>query len=135
MTLAKNWQRFEGGLIFLSGLSIYSLHADIMPWWVCVLVFFAPDISFAGYAFGARVGSVVYNFVHIYAFGTLLIAFGLLQTVPLMLGLGALWLAHSGFDRLLGYGLKSPDSFSITHLGRLGKLREANSERPAGHPQ
>ena len=40
--------------------------------------------------------------------------------LPLM-ALGALWLAHSGFDRMLGYGLKAQTSFKDTHLGRLGK--------------
>lgn len=123
MIVARTWQRIEGGLIFISGLFMYSLHASMMPWWASVLVFFAPDVSFAGYVLGTRAGSVAYNSVHIYAFGTSLIVFGLLQETPWPLGLGALWLAHSGFDRLLGYGLKSPDEFSITHLGRIGKER------------
>jgi hypothetical protein len=37
------------------------------------------------------------------------------------LTVGALWFAHAGFDRLLGYGLKSPEGFSFTHLGQIGK--------------
>lgn len=45
----------------------------------------------------------------------------LLLPAPLPALLGALWLAHSGFDRMLGYGLKSPEGFSITHLGRIGR--------------
>jgi hypothetical protein len=44
-----------------------------------------------------------------------------MMPTPLLVVLGALWLAHSGFDRMLGYGLKSPDGFSFTHLGRIGK--------------
>ncbi|WP_425033627.1 DUF4260 family protein [Pelagibacterium sp.] len=35
--------------------------------------------------------------------------------------LGALWLAHCGLDRMLGYGLQSPEGFSITHLRRIGR--------------
>lgn len=123
MMVAVNWQRFEGGLIFLSGLLIYWQYADLMPWWAAVLVFFAPDLSFAGYAFGARVGSLVYNAVHIYALGAVLIALGLFGSMPMLVGLGALWLAHSGFDRMLGYGLKSAEGFSFTHLGRIGGSR------------
>jgi hypothetical protein len=53
-----------------------------------------------------------------------LLAIGLLMPVPLLGVLGALWLAHSGFDRMLGYGLKSPEGFSFTHLGRIGKAPE-----------
>lgn len=134
MIVAKNWQRIEGALVFVGGLLIYSLQSNSISWWVCVLLFFAPDISFAGYALGPRIGSVVYNCVHIYAFGTVLIALGILQTEPWLLGLGALWLAHSGFDRLFGYGLKSPDSFSITHLGRIGKVAKQNSTPPEVNP-
>lgn len=123
MMVAVNWQRFEGVLIFLSGLLIYWQYAELIPWWAAVLVFFAPDLSFAGYAFGARVGSLVYNAVHIYALGAVLIALGLFGSMPMLVGLGALWLAHSGFDRMLGYGLKSPEGFSFTHLGRIGGSR------------
>ena len=121
MTIAVNWQRFEGGLIFLSGLLIYWHYPDVMPWWLAVLVFFAPDLSFAGYALGSRVGSLVYNAVHVYALGGVLIALGLFCAKPMLVCLGGLWFAHSGFDRLLGYGLKSAEGFSFTHLGRIGK--------------
>ncbi|MEF9606012.1 DUF4260 family protein, partial [Paracoccus sp. PXZ] len=34
---------------------------------------------------------------------------------------GGLWLAHVGFDRVLGYGLKLPSGFRDTHLGRIGR--------------
>lgn len=30
-------------------------------------------------------------------------------------------LAHAGFDRMLGYGLKSPEGFTVTHLGTIGR--------------
>ena len=39
----------------------------------------------------------------------------------LQLALALIWLAHIGFDRLLGYGLKSTEGFGFTHLGRIGK--------------
>lgn len=123
MMIATNWQRFEGGIIFLSGLVIYWQYADLMPWWMALLVFFAPDLSFSGYAFSARIGSFVYNTVHVYALGGALMALGLFYANTMLVGLGALWFAHSGFDRLLGYGLKSPEGFSFTHLGRIGKAQ------------
>jgi hypothetical protein len=34
---------------------------------------------------------------------------------------GIVLFGHSAFDRILGYGLKYPDSFNNTHLGRIGK--------------
>lgn len=39
------------------------------------------------------------------------------------LPLAAIWLAHVGFDRALGYGLKYARGFSHTHLGTIGKTR------------
>jgi hypothetical protein len=34
--------------------------------------------------------------------------------------LAVIWLAHIGFDRLMGYGLKYATAFGHTHLGMLG---------------
>ncbi|SLN19086.1 hypothetical protein PSJ8397_00648 [Pseudooctadecabacter jejudonensis] len=31
------------------------------PWWVLVLLFFAPDLSFIAYGIGLRVGAWAYN--------------------------------------------------------------------------
>ena len=42
---------------------------------------------------------------------------------PLAFGLAAIWAAHIGFDRLLGYGLKLETGFEQTHLGPIGKAR------------
>jgi hypothetical protein len=40
---------------------------------------------------------------------------------PLTLSIAMIWLAHIGFDRALGYGLKYSAGFGFTHLGRIGK--------------
>jgi hypothetical protein len=32
-----------------------------------------------------------------------------------------IFVAHSGMDRMAGYGLKLPSSFRDTHLGRIGR--------------
>ena len=45
------------------------------------------------------------------------LAFG---SVPLAAA-GAILVAHSGMDRMEGYGLKLPDAFQHTHLGRIGR--------------
>lgn len=94
-----------------------------LSWWIAALIFFAPDISFAGYLFGPKIGAFGYNLVHIYALGALLIAAGAALSVPLLAALGSLWLAHSGLDRMLGYGLKSSEGFTFTHLGQIGGAR------------
>lgn len=88
-------------------------------WVMFLLLFFVPDVSFAGYLGGPRVGAVIYNMVHSYAAplaATLvLLVAGSSLTLPLI------WFAHIGFDRALGYGLKYPSSFHDTHLGRIGR--------------
>lgn len=94
-----------------------------LAWWAAFLWFFAPDLSFAAYLAGARVGALGYNAVHVYGFGVAVIAGGLIFGCPLAVALGWLWLGHSGFDRMLGYGLKLPSGFQDTHLGRIGKGR------------
>ncbi|MFO7892188.1 MAG: DUF4260 family protein [Longimicrobiales bacterium] len=34
--------------------------------------------------------------------------------------MAAVWAAHIGMDRALGFGLKGPDAFQQTHLGWVG---------------
>jgi hypothetical protein len=117
------WQRVEGLLVFVAGLVLYWQLGSDLPWWVTILAFFVPDLSFLGYTIGSRFGAALYNSVHLYAFGVVLMALGHVFTLPLVAALGTLWLAHSGFDRMFGYGLKSDEGFGITHLGRIGKAK------------
>ena len=46
---------------------------------------------------------------------------GFATASPLVLSIAMIWLAHIGFDRALGYGLKYAAGFGFTHLGRIGK--------------
>jgi hypothetical protein len=58
-----------------------------------------------------------------------MVVLGWWQHGPLILALGLVWLAHVGFDRLLGYGLKYGDNFQHTHLGWLGQDGQARMSR------
>lgn len=118
------WQRFEGALVFVAALIVLSRETAGLTWWAVVLIFLAPDISMAFFALGSRVGAFAYNAVHIYGMGAFVMALGMALGTPLVAVVGVLWLAHVGFDRMLGYGLKSPEGFNITHLGRIGRRRE-----------
>jgi Domain of unknown function (DUF4260) len=115
------WQRLEGAGVCISALALYALLGEGIVWFLAIFLFFAPDISFAGYLAGPRVGALAYNLVHLYAFGTVLLAAGVGLNLPVLAALGALWVAHAGFDRALGYGLKSPEGFTVTHLGKIGR--------------
>jgi hypothetical protein len=85
-------------------------------WLMFVLLFLVPDASMLGYLGGRKLGAAIYNFAHTYALPAALAAYGLYQSQPLALDIALIWIAHIGFDRLLGFGLKYESAFGHTHL-------------------
>lgn len=83
------------------------------------LLLFAPDIAMVFFAINKRVGTLAYNIVHAYPLPLSLLVAALMLTWPELLPYALIWLAHIGLDRLLGYGLKYPDSFSHTHFDHI----------------
>ena len=73
-----------------------------------------------GYLGGPQLGAAIYNVVHNYALPA---GLGLIFyfAEPHLLPFVAIWVAHIGGDRLLGYGLKYAAGFGFTHLGRIGR--------------
>lgn len=106
--------------LLMFGLSIFLFSKLGFDWWWYPLLLLAPDLSMVGYLINPRVGAVTYNIVHHKAVGIAMYIFGsLLVNHPLQLA-GLILFGHSSMDRLLGYGLKYPDSFQNTHLGPIG---------------
>jgi hypothetical protein len=70
----------------------------------------------AGLSERPRLGAAIYNLAHTYALPAALAAYGLYQSQPLALNIALVWIAHIGFDRLLGFGLKYQTAFRHTHL-------------------
>ncbi len=114
------WQRIEAAIVFVTAIALFAYLDHSLVWWLAVILFFLPDVSFAGYALGPKVGAVVYNVVDVYALGMVFLAVGFAIGSGAVAALGALWMGHVGFDRMLGFGLKSPEGFKITHLGHIG---------------
>ena len=85
-------------------------------WLMFALLFLAPDISMLGYLGGRKLGAGIYNFAHTYILPAALAAYGLYLSQPLALNIALIWIAHIGFDRLLGFGLKYQTAFRHTHL-------------------
>ncbi|MFV0300830.1 MAG: DUF4260 domain-containing protein [Paracoccus sp. (in: a-proteobacteria)] len=119
--IAARWQRAEGAMVALAGLGMAVATRPGWPWWAWMLIFLAPDLAMAGYGAGPRIGAAIYNAVHLYGLALLLALLGVVSGLPLLIALGGLWLAHIGIDRALGFGLKSPEGFGVTHLGRIGR--------------
>ena len=92
------------------------------PLWFAVLLL-TPDISMLGYLRGPHLGAITYNLAHNWVIGGALLLAGLYVGSPVVGQVGAILVAHTGIDRLLGYGLKYPTSFQDTHLGRIGRRR------------
>jgi hypothetical protein len=112
--------RLEGLTLFAGMVLLYALWGGY--WWVFAVLFFAPDLSFAAYLAGPRTGAAIYNAAHSYMAPVALLTTGFAAEAPLTLSLAMIWLAHIGFDRALGYGLKYDAGFGFTHLGRIGKM-------------
>lgn len=86
-------------------------------WGVFAALFLAPDLAFVAYAAGPRRGAAAYNLLHTTTLPLLLGMAALAAGRPAPAALGLIWLAHIGFDRMLGYGLKYGSGFGNTHLG------------------
>ncbi|HLM42035.1 MAG TPA: DUF4260 domain-containing protein [Microvirga sp.] len=116
--------RMEGlALLALATLGFSHTGAS---WWLYAVLFLAPDVSFAAYAAGPKPGALAYNALHTTVGPAALAGMGFLvkDTTLLdmtLLAIAAVWAAHIGFDRMLGYGLKYSSAFGDTHLGRIGR--------------
>lgn len=116
--------RLEGLFILAASLLAYANYGS--GWGVFALFFLAPDLSFAGYLAGSKTGAIAYNFAHSLIGPLAVLATGFIITEPIAITAGIIWMAHVGFDRALGYGLKYADGFRFTHLGTIG--RESTNE-------
>jgi peptidoglycan biosynthesis protein MviN/MurJ (putative lipid II flippase) len=106
------------GLVALVAATVlyYSQHFN---WWFYGLLFFAPDLFMLGYIVNRQIGALIYNLAHTYVAPGLLLGLGWLTGSTTQLAVGLIWCSHIGFDRLLGYGLKSASGFKDTHLQKV----------------
>jgi Domain of unknown function (DUF4260) len=120
----KTVLRLEGLTLFVGMVMLYAAWDG--SWWVFALLFLAPDLSFLAYLSGPKTGALVYNAAHSYMAPMALMTLGFGFAAPLTLSVAMIWLAHIGFDRALGYGLKYAAGFGFTHLGRIGRNKDTN---------
>ena len=108
--------KVEGGAIMLaSGVAFQALGGS---WLWFALLFLLPDLFMLGYLKGSRLGAVVYNAAHTYLAPCLLVGLWLVVPEVEILRIAAIWSAHIGLDRMLGFGLKYRTGFKHTHLQR-----------------
>jgi hypothetical protein len=115
------WLRLEG--LAVAALAALLYWRTGTSWWLFAALWLVPDLSMLGYIANPRIGSYCYNTVHSYLLPIALACLGFLLHHPLLLSLALLWCNHIGVDRALGYGLKYPTGFGITHLKQMGKSK------------
>ncbi|HEU0243977.1 MAG TPA: DUF4260 domain-containing protein [Candidatus Limnocylindrales bacterium] len=113
----RRWLRLEGLAAFAAGVAIFL--GTGTTWILLVPLLLAVDISMAGYLAGPRAGAFTYNLAHNWGSGILVLALGVAAGWAPVIAAGGILVAHTGMDRVAGYGLKYPSAFADTHLGRL----------------
>ena len=96
--------RLEGAAVLALSVLIY--RQDQFSWLLFAAFFLAPDLSMLGYLANVRVGASVYNFVHTLFAPGVLIAIANVAFKRQLSPFALIWIAHIGFDRMLGFGLK-----------------------------
>ena len=119
----KNLLRLEEFLLF--GLSLLLFSQLDYGWGWYALLFLSPDLSMVGYLANPRAGAWTYNLIHHKGLAVALYVLGYIISVPWLMFTGTILLGHSSLDRVFGYGLKYPDAFQNTHLGRIGRPNES----------
>jgi hypothetical protein len=112
--------RLEGAALFFC--SIFFYHSLGAGWIFFVSLCLWPDISLLGFLVNRKLGSVLYNLVHTEVLPGALAASSFALHRTSLLAFALIWLSHIGFDRLIGAGLKYPQSghwFKDTHLQRV----------------
>lgn len=119
----RNLLKIEEAAMFVAGLLLLWQYNIPVLW--LVLLFFTPDLGAIGYLAGPRIGALTYNTFHHKGIALALYLYGVYTSQPALQIAGLLMFAHSSFDRMLGFGLKNPDSFQSTHLGMIGTARKS----------
>ena len=114
----------EGAVVLAAAATAYGWSGA--HWTLFAMLFLVPDLAMLAYLAGARVGAASYNLAHSYILPTILLGIGLVIGSAWFVPVALIWIAHIGFDRMIGYGLKYDTAFGDTHLGRKVK-REARA--------
>lgn len=107
--------RLENLAILAGAIACYTwLQAS---WWLFALLILVPDATMVGYIHSPRSGAAIYNAGHWYGLPAVMGAIGVIRHDDTMIAIALIWVAHIAFDRMLGFGLKYPKGFKVTHLG------------------
>ena len=123
----KNILKLESVGLFILFTGAY-FHFYSGTWGLYLALLFITDLSFAFYLITKKIGAIAYNIFHHQGVLVLLFLIGYFVKEDSIMKVALIFLAHSTFDRVAGYGLKYFDSFDHTHLGWIGKSKHLNKE-------
>lgn len=109
--------RAEGAMLLIAATTLY--WKEDGSWLLFAVAFFLPDLSMVGYLEGNRIGAATYNAVHSLVLPVAMTVIGIVTNGSLLTAAALIWLAHIGFDRMVGYGLTHAEGFKETHLARI----------------
>jgi len=109
--------RLEGAVIMLAAVAAFEALGGSWQWFAAL--FLLPDLSMFGYLRGPRIGAFIYNLAHTYVGPAIFLGIWFVAQQVELLRVAAVWSAHIGLDRTLGFGLKDPTGFMHTHLQRI----------------
>lgn len=116
--------RVEGFALLVASLAAYRWTLDTTSgawgWWTFAALFLLPDLAMLGFLSSPALGNRSYNLAHTESIPAALLGVALLLSSPALASAALIWLAHVGFDRAAGYGLKV-GRFNATHLGVIGQ--------------
>ena len=95
-------------------------------WSIFLGFFFVPDAAFVLFVISRKMGAITYNIFHHRGVIALVILLGFILQNDIIIKIGLIFIAHSCFDWVFGYGLKYFDSFDHTHLGWIVKSKYKN---------
>ena len=114
--------KLEEGALFL--LCIFLFSKLNFEWWWFPALLLLPDLGMLGYLVNAKTGAFTYNFVHHRLVASAVAIYALTYGNESWKLAAIILFAHISMDRVMGYGLKHPDSFNTTHLGVIGKKQK-----------
>ena len=116
----RTWLRLEGLAVLAASVLFYRW--QLGSWTTFALWFFAADLSLAAYLAGPATGARLYNLTHNYVGPIFLATYSLSIGRADMVAYALIWMAHIGFDRMLG--------LSIRILERIGGWPQARVSHP-----
>lgn len=114
------------GLLILFSAIYFHLYPG--TWGFYLALFFVPDVSFVLFVITKKLGAIAYNVFHHQGVLAILFVLGFILQNDIIIKISLIFLAHSTFDRVAGYGLKYLDNFDHTHLGWVGKSKHLNKD-------